>query len=50
MKQALIERVLEIIRHDLAIGDVTAIEELLSFVPDENLIGFLPEEEWDDYR
>ena len=50
MKQALIERVLEIIRHDLAIGDVTAIEELLSFVPNENLIGFLPEEEWDDYR
>jgi len=50
MKQALIERVLEEIKHGIAIGDVTAIEELLTFVPVENLIYFLPEEEWDDYR
>lgn len=46
----LIERVLELIKADLSMGDVTAIEELLSFVPKENLIGYLPEEEWEEYE
>ena len=46
----LIERVLEQVKADLFIGDVTAIEELLSFVPKENLIGYLPEEEWEQYE
>ena len=46
----LIERVLEQIKADLSMGDVTAIEELLSFVPKENLIGYLPEEEWEQYE
>ena len=46
----LIERVLEQIKADLFMGDVTAIEELLSFVPKENLIGYLPEEEWERYE
>lgn len=46
----LIERVLEQIKADLSIGDVEAIEELLSFVPKENLIGFLPEEEWERFE
>ena len=46
----LIERVLEQIKADLSMGDVTAIEELLSFVPKENLIGYLPEEEWERYE
>jgi hypothetical protein len=41
----LIERVLEQIKADLFNDDVEAIEELLSFVPRENLIGYLPEEE-----
>ena len=39
----LIERVLEQIKSDLFNGDVEAIEELLSFVPRENLIGYLQE-------
>ena len=46
----LIERVLEQIKSDLSMGDLTAIEELLSFVPRENLIGYLPEEEWEQYE
>ena len=46
----LIERVLEQIKSDLFNGDVEAIEELLSFVPKENLIGYLPEEEWERYE
>jgi hypothetical protein len=46
----LINRVLEQIKADVSMGDVTAIEELLSFVPRENLIGYLPEEEWEKYE
>jgi hypothetical protein len=46
----LIERVLEQIKADLFNDDVEAIEELLSFVPRENLIGYLPEEEWEQYE
>lgn len=46
----LIERVLEQIKADLSMGDVTAIEELLTFVPKENLIGYLPEEEWERFE
>jgi hypothetical protein len=47
--ESLINRVLEKIQEDVVDGDVTVIEELLSFVPRENLIGFLPEEEWKTY-
>jgi superfamily II helicase len=50
MNQLLIERVVEQIKNDLAMGDVEAIEELLSFVPKENLIAYLPEEEWEKYE
>jgi hypothetical protein len=46
----LIERVLEQIKADLSMGDVTALDELLTFVPKENLIGYLPEEEWERYE
>jgi hypothetical protein len=46
----LIERVVEEIKNDLFHGDVTALEELLSFVPRENLLGYLPEEEWEKYE
>lgn len=42
----LIERIVEQIKSDLALNDVEALEELLSFVPRENLIAYLPEEEW----
>ena len=46
----LINRVLEQVKADLSMGDLTAIEELLTFVPKENLIGYLPEEEWEQYE
>jgi hypothetical protein len=47
---SLIDRVIEEIRKNFAMGDLTALDELLSFVPRENLIGYLPEEEWDKYE
>ena len=47
---SLIERVVEQIKRDLFNGWEESIEELLSFVPRENLIGYLPEEEWDKYE
>ena len=46
----LIDRVLVEIQRDFAMGDLTALDELLSFVPRENLIGYLPEEEWEQYE
>lgn len=47
---SLIDRVIEEIRKDFAMGDLTGLDELLSFVPRENLIGYLPEEEWEQYE
>lgn len=46
----LTERVVEQIKSDLSNGWEESIEELLSFVPRENLIGYLPEEEWEQYE
>ena len=46
----LIDRVIVEIQRDFAMGDLTALDELLSFVPRENLIGYLPEEEWEEYE
>jgi len=40
----IIDRVLDQIAQDLEGGDLTALEELLKFVPREKLIGYLPEE------
>lgn len=47
---SLINRVIVEIQRDFAMGDLTALDELLSFVPRENLIGYLPEEEWEQYE
>jgi hypothetical protein len=44
-REELIDKVLYQMREDLINHDLTAIEELLKFVPDANLIGYLPEEE-----
>jgi hypothetical protein len=44
-KQKLIDMVIEQIKYDINTGDVTAINELLRFVPDVNLIGYLPDED-----
>ena len=43
-RQELIDAVLDEIQNDIQSRDLTAIECLLSFVPEDALIGFLPEE------
>jgi|TARA_B110000285_G_scaffold63028_1_gene72438 hypothetical protein len=45
-QQKLIDAVLEQIKEDVELGDVTAIEELLTFVTWDKLKGYLPEEDW----
>ena len=47
-RSEVIDKVIEQIKKDIFVEDWTAIEELLTFVPLENLIGFLPEGEVDD--
>jgi hypothetical protein len=49
-KQKLVDRVIEIIESDIRHGDVTAIDELLKFCPEKNLIAYLPEEEWKEFK
>lgn len=39
----LVDSVIDQIKEDINGGDLTAIDELLRFVPKENLIGYLPE-------
>ena len=39
----LYDKVLEQIKQDVADGDLSAIDELLRFVPKENLKAYLPE-------
>ena len=43
MSTKLIDQVLEQIQKDVAAEDLTAIEELLNYVPINILIGYLPE-------
>jgi predicted RNA-binding Zn-ribbon protein involved in translation (DUF1610 family) len=49
-EQLLIDNVLYHIKRDCESGDVTAIEELIRFCPKKNLIAFLPEEEWVNFK
>ena len=49
-KQDLIEKVLEQIELDIHCSDLEAIEELLTFIPVENLIAYLPEEDWKPFK
>jgi len=44
IEQHIIDAVIDQIKFDIDSGDLTAIEELLKVVPEENLIGFLVEE------
>jgi nucleoid-associated protein YejK len=48
-KQSIVDQVIEQIKKDLQMGDETAIDELLKFVPDEYLIGFLPDDDQPRY-
>ncbi len=45
MDQELIDKVLEQIKEDVSLGDLTAVEELIKAVPEENLKAYLPEKE-----
>ena len=49
-KKDLIERVVDQIKEDLTENYVESVEGLLQFLPPENLIEFLPEEEWDSFQ
>ena len=49
-KQDLIETVLQQIVMDVHCGDSEAIEELLKFLPVENLIEYLPEEDHKQFK
>jgi hypothetical protein len=49
-KEQLIETAVRQIELDVHCGDVEAIEELLTFCPIENLIEYLPEEDWKQFK
>lgn len=49
-KEDLIETVLQQIVMDVHCGDSEAIEELLKFLPVVNLIEYLPEEDWKQFK
>ena len=44
IEQKLIDQVLEQMLQDILNADFTAIEELIKFIPESNLIAYLPEE------
>ncbi len=50
LEENLIDTVIEEIKSDISVGDLTAIFELLKFVPVKHLISFLPEEKWETYN
>lgn len=49
-KEDLIETVYKQIETDINDGEIEAIEELLTFLPVENLIEYLPEEKWKQFK
>ena len=50
VQEKLFWRVVQRIKQDIKEGDLTAVSELLEFCPNENLIGYLPEEEWEHFN
>ena len=50
MNEKLIDMVLEQIKADVESGDLTATAELLKFVPEKYLVGYLPEERANNVR
>ena len=50
VQEKLFWRVIKRIKKDMREGDLTAVSELLEFCPNENLIGYLPEEEWEHFK
>lgn len=50
VQEQLFRRVMKGIKEDIEGGDITAVIELLESCPNENLIGYLPEEEWEHFK
>lgn len=48
--ESLLDAVRKNIETDFFNRDVTAVDELLSFIPVRSLIAYLPEEEWDQFK
>jgi hypothetical protein len=48
--QKLVDAVIEDLKKSFAFGDYTVLEELLFFIPKENLVQALPEEEWKKFK
>lgn len=49
-KKDLIETVIEQIKLDVHCGDYTALEVFLNGVPIDNIINYLPEEDWKQFK
>lgn len=49
-KKDLIETVIDQIRQDVHCGDYTALEVFLNCVPIDNIINYLPEEDWKQFK
>ena len=49
-KQDLIEAVMQQIKVDVDCWDIEALEEMLMFMPAVNLIEYLPEEDWKQFK
>lgn len=49
LQDNLLDTVISEIKRDIECGDVSAIWELLSFCPIQNLIQYLPEEKWGEF-
>ena len=47
--EQLIDEVIEKIKSDISVGDLTVLDELLRMIPTKNLIQSLSEERWKDY-
>jgi hypothetical protein len=50
VQEKLYSRVVDHIKKDFESYDTTAVIELLESCPNENLIGYLPEEEWEHFK
>lgn len=50
LEDNLLDAVIGEIKRDIEVGDVSAIWELLSHCPAEQLIQYLPEEKWEAYK
>jgi hypothetical protein len=48
--QELVDAVIEDLKKSFLVGDYTVLEELLFFIPKENLIQALPEEQWSKFK